>query len=107
MPFVVLWSDIGPASYREVRACGIFDSIFVLATKGQAQTQVYPISPGRTFFRVIDSLRDVCLGVRNYRFSWHLLSINARHATCFVEHSQASFRRAMHSLAIALLMVRR
>src|SRR5262249_4532352 len=45
---VVPWSGISEDSYcHEVRACGIFDAIFVPATKGPAQTQVYPISPGR------------------------------------------------------------
>src|SRR5262249_11805795 len=51
MPFVVLWSDIAQGSCcREERPCGIFDAIFVPATKGPALTQVYPISPGRRLF---------------------------------------------------------
>src|SRR5262249_17205413 len=54
-------------------------------------------------FRVVDHLRDVFLHIRHYPFSWHLLSINARHATCFVEHLAASFRRAISSLVTALL----
>jgi hypothetical protein len=42
-------------------------------------------------FRVIDCLRDVFLRIRHYPFSWHFLSINARHATCFVEHLAGFF----------------
>src|SRR5262245_7444619 len=38
------------------------------------------------YFRVVDRLRDVFLRIRHHRFSTHFLSINAQHATCFVEH---------------------
>ena len=42
-------------------------------------------------FRVVDCLRNVFLHVRHYRFSWHLLSIDARHATRFAEHLAGFF----------------
>src|SRR5215813_3858711 len=42
-------------------------------------------------FRVVDCLRDVFLRIRHHPFSWHLLSINARHQTCFVEHLAGFF----------------
>ena len=87
MPFVVLWLDTAQGPYcREVRACGIFAAIFVPATKGPAQTLTCPISPDRKLLLGLDCLRDVFLRIRHYRYSWHLFSIDTRHATCFAEH---------------------
>ena len=57
------------------------------------------------YFRVVDRLRDVFLRIRHNRFSTHFLSINARHATCFVNISLVSFRRALSSSVIALFMI--
>src|SRR5215472_15494138 len=69
----------------------IFVAISVQATTGPAQTQAYPISqsrrllPGRQL-----SLR--CIPSRpHYRLRWHLLSINTRNATCFLEHLAGFF----------------
>src|SRR6516225_9641308 len=57
-------------------------------------------------FRVVDRLRDIFLYIRHHPFGWHLLSINARHATPSLNISLASFRRAISSLVIsALLMI--
>ena len=62
--------------HNRLRACGIFDAIFVPATKGPAQTLMYPIS----------SDRKLLLGRRLSPRCIPLLSINARHAPGFVKH---------------------
>ena len=41
--------------------------------------------------RSLDCLRDVFFRIRHYHFSWHLFSIDTRHATCFAEHLAGFF----------------
>jgi len=64
MPFVVLWSDTAQGSYcRDARACGIFDAIFVPATKGPARKPgCIPYLRVVDCFRVVDRLRDISAG---------------------------------------------
>src|SRR5215831_10551016 len=57
------------------------------------------------YFRVVDRLRDIFLHIRHHPFGWHLLSINARHATVSLNISLASFRRAISSLVIIALLI--
>src|SRR6266581_4745078 len=51
------------------------------------------------YFRVVDRLRDVFLYFRHHRFSTHFLSINARHATCFVERVAGCFKESPNLLS--------
>src|SRR5262245_40009973 len=51
------------------------------------------------YFRVVDRLRDVFLCFRHHRFSTHFLSINARHATGFVEHLAGCLKESPNLLS--------
>jgi hypothetical protein len=83
----------------------IFDSIFVPATKGPAQTLMYPISPDHKLTSIASEMYSFASGTivsagtsSPSRPGTQPVSLNI---------SLASFRRAIHFLGIALLMVRR
>src|SRR5262249_18369943 len=51
------------------------------------------------YFRIVDRFRDVLLRIRHHCFSTHFLSINARHATCFLEHLAGCLYESLNLLS--------
>src|SRR5262245_43881873 len=107
-PFVALWSGAVPGfCCCEVRVSDTFVATFVKATKARVQIQVYPISPGRRLLAG-RQLSLKCILSRlalSFRVALALHQYQGRNPVSS-NISLASFRRAIHSVSIALLMVR-